>query len=186
MGFWGTRRILPETSRAEEHRQPRRDRDGQRTHGPRQRILTGRLLSRRTNPPCDRQSVGNRGAPESSCFVPLDGRHRMRPGFGSSGRRRREGGPASLADRSDRGHHGHGGRRSLADLAEVAHRHGLWLHVDGAYGAPFALTEQGKRILRGIERSDSVVLDPHKGYSRCLGSGAVLGKRRQQPAGHHH
>ena len=30
----------------------------------------------------------------------------------------------------------------LDDLADIAHRHGLWLHVDGAYGAPFALTEQ--------------------------------------------
>ena len=37
----------------------------------------------------------------------------------------------------------------LDDLADIAHRHGLWLHVDGAYGATFALTEQGKRILRG-------------------------------------
>ncbi len=62
----------------------------------------------------------------------------------------------------------------LADLADIAGRRELWLHVDGSYGAPFALTEQGKRILRGIERADSVVLDPHKGLFVPFGSGAVL------------
>jgi aromatic-L-amino-acid/L-tryptophan decarboxylase len=46
--------------------------------------------------------------------------------------------------------------------------------VDGAYGAPFALTGHGKQILKGIERSDSVVLDPHKGLFLPFGSGAVL------------
>jgi len=74
----------------------------------------------------------------------------------------------------------------LADLAEVAHRHGLWLHVDGAYGAPFALTEQGKRILRGIESSDSVVLDPHKGLFLPFGSGAVLVREGRNLLGAHH
>jgi glutamate/tyrosine decarboxylase-like PLP-dependent enzyme len=62
----------------------------------------------------------------------------------------------------------------LANIADIAHRHGLWLHVDGAYGAAFALTGHGKQILRGIERSDSMVLDPHKGLFLPFGSGIVL------------
>ena len=62
----------------------------------------------------------------------------------------------------------------LADIADIARRHDLWLHVDGAYGAAFALTEHGGRILRGIERSDSMVMDPHKGLFLPFGSGIVL------------
>ena len=62
----------------------------------------------------------------------------------------------------------------LADIADIARRHDLWLHVDGAYGAAFALTEHGGRILRGIERSDSMVMDPHKGLFLPFGSGIAL------------
>jgi glutamate/tyrosine decarboxylase-like PLP-dependent enzyme len=62
----------------------------------------------------------------------------------------------------------------LADIAAVARAHRLWLHVDGAYGAMFALCEEGKRILRGIEQSDSLTLDPHKGLFMPCGSGAIL------------
>jgi aromatic-L-amino-acid decarboxylase len=59
-------------------------------------------------------------------------------------------------------------------IADIACRHDLWLHVDGAYGAAFALTEHGGRILRGIERSDSMVMDPHKGMFLPFGSGIAL------------
>ena len=50
----------------------------------------------------------------------------------------------------------------LDALADVAEREGCWLHVDAAYGGFFLLTGHGKRVLRGIERSHSAVLDPHK------------------------
>lgn len=59
-------------------------------------------------------------------------------------------------------------------MAEVAQQHRLWLHVDGAYGAMFALCPSGGKMLRGIELSDSLVLDPHKGLFMPCGSGAVL------------
>jgi aromatic-L-amino-acid decarboxylase len=62
----------------------------------------------------------------------------------------------------------------LEACADLAQRHGLWMHTDGAYGASFALTESGKAVLRGIDRSDSLVLDPHKGLFTPLGLGAVL------------
>ncbi|MCZ6507225.1 MAG: aminotransferase class V-fold PLP-dependent enzyme [Acidobacteria bacterium] len=64
----------------------------------------------------------------------------------------------------------------LSELAEVAERHGLWYHVDGAYGGFFALTERGRRALAGIERADSIVLDPHKGLFLPYGTGALLVK----------
>lgn len=49
----------------------------------------------------------------------------------------------------------------LVGLADVAAAHGLWLHVDGAYGGPAALAEDRNGIV-GLERVDSFVLDPHK------------------------
>jgi aromatic-L-amino-acid/L-tryptophan decarboxylase len=62
----------------------------------------------------------------------------------------------------------------LDDIATVAQREGCWLHVDAAYGGFFLLTEHGRKALRGIERSDSAVLDPHKGLFLPYGSGIVV------------
>ncbi|HET7902056.1 MAG TPA: aminotransferase class I/II-fold pyridoxal phosphate-dependent enzyme [Candidatus Nanopelagicales bacterium] len=46
-------------------------------------------------------------------------------------------------------------------IAEIAREHGLWLHVDGAYGGPAALSPERHGIC-GLELADSFVLDPHK------------------------
>ena len=62
----------------------------------------------------------------------------------------------------------------LASMADIARHNQLWLHIDGAYGAMFALCEMGKAILHGIERADSVTMDPHKGLFMTMGTGAVL------------
>ncbi len=62
----------------------------------------------------------------------------------------------------------------LEEIAEISAREGLWMHVDGAYGGFFLLTEEGKQTMRGIERADSIVLDPHKGLFLPYGTGAVL------------
>jgi glutamate/tyrosine decarboxylase-like PLP-dependent enzyme len=62
----------------------------------------------------------------------------------------------------------------LADLAALAEREGLWFHVDGAYGAPARLTPSGRDLLTGIERADSLVLDPHKWLFQPYEVGAVL------------
>ena len=62
----------------------------------------------------------------------------------------------------------------LADIGAIARRHGLWYHVDAAYGGFFLLTKEGQKKLRGIEASDSVVIDPHKGLFLPYGLGAVL------------
>ena len=62
----------------------------------------------------------------------------------------------------------------LPEIADVAAREGLWLHVDAAYGGFFLLTGRGRRTLRGIERADSVTLDPHKGLFLPYGTGALV------------
>jgi aromatic-L-amino-acid decarboxylase len=62
----------------------------------------------------------------------------------------------------------------LGAVAELCAREGLWLHVDGAYGAAFQLTERGRARLRGIEHADSITLDPHKGLFLPFGTGCLL------------
>lgn len=64
----------------------------------------------------------------------------------------------------------------LLAIGDISERHGLWLHVDGAYGAFFALCDEGRNVLRGMDRADSIVMDPHKGLFLPYGSGAVLVK----------
>jgi aromatic-L-amino-acid/L-tryptophan decarboxylase len=67
----------------------------------------------------------------------------------------------------------------LPAIADVCDREGLWLHVDAAYGGFFALVDEVRPRLAGIERSDSVVLDPHKGLFLPYGTGAVLVRDRR-------
>jgi aromatic-L-amino-acid/L-tryptophan decarboxylase len=62
----------------------------------------------------------------------------------------------------------------LEALSQLARSEDLWLHVDGAYGAFFMLTDRGRQIMRGIEQSDSVTLDPHKALFIPYGTGSLL------------
>jgi aromatic-L-amino-acid decarboxylase len=62
----------------------------------------------------------------------------------------------------------------LPELANVCREHGLWFHVDAAYGGFAALTSRGRAALRGIERADSVTLDPHKWLYQPYECGCVL------------
>lgn len=62
----------------------------------------------------------------------------------------------------------------LDELAALAEAEGLWFHVDGAFGAPAAGTELVGRHFAGIERADSLAVDPHKWLSVPFAAGAVL------------
>jgi aromatic-L-amino-acid decarboxylase len=62
----------------------------------------------------------------------------------------------------------------LNDLADFCAEHDLWLHVDGAYGAAAVLCEEGRRLLAGLERVDSLSLDPHKWMFQPFETGCVL------------
>lgn len=62
----------------------------------------------------------------------------------------------------------------LDAIADVAQSHNLWFHVDGAYGGAFAFVPELRPLFRGIERCDSIVIDPHKGLFLPYGTGAVL------------
>jgi aromatic-L-amino-acid decarboxylase len=62
----------------------------------------------------------------------------------------------------------------LAEIADIAARRRLWMHVDAAYGGFAALTDRGREALRGIERAESVTLDPHKWLYQPIEVGALL------------
>jgi glutamate/tyrosine decarboxylase-like PLP-dependent enzyme len=63
---------------------------------------------------------------------------------------------------------------SLNEIADVAKEFGLWFHVDGAYGALAASDETKRPLFRGLERADSVSLDPHKWLYVPLDCGCLL------------
>lgn len=62
----------------------------------------------------------------------------------------------------------------LSALADLCAREGLWLHVDGAYGAAAVLHPRGAAALEGIGRADSITLDPHKWLFQPFEIGCLL------------
>ena len=68
----------------------------------------------------------------------------------------------------------------IDEVADVCEREGLWLHVDGAYGGFFRLTERGRKLFAGIQRADSITLDPHKCMFLPYGTGALIARDGQE------
>jgi glutamate/tyrosine decarboxylase-like PLP-dependent enzyme len=62
----------------------------------------------------------------------------------------------------------------IDEIADICAEHGLWMHVDGAYGGVAALTDELRPLFRGIERADSVALDPHKWLYTPHSGGAIV------------
>ena len=62
----------------------------------------------------------------------------------------------------------------LEGIAGIAAEFELWFHVDGAYGAPGVLDERKKHLFAGLERADSVSLDPHKWLYVPVDAGCLL------------
>jgi aromatic-L-amino-acid/L-tryptophan decarboxylase len=62
----------------------------------------------------------------------------------------------------------------LDEIADLCHRDGLWLHVDGSYGALAARSRHVGSAMRAIDRADSMSLDPHKWLFAPTDVGCVL------------
>jgi glutamate/tyrosine decarboxylase-like PLP-dependent enzyme len=62
----------------------------------------------------------------------------------------------------------------LDEIAGVCREHGVWLHVDGAYGAPAVLSTEYAHLVPALARADSLALDPHKWLSVPVEAGLVL------------
>ncbi len=74
----------------------------------------------------------------------------------------------------------------LNGLADIAAEFGMWLHIDAAYGGFFLLTDRGQAIMGGVERSDSVTLDPHKGLFLPYGTGMLIVRDQESLRKAHH
>ena len=64
----------------------------------------------------------------------------------------------------------------LDSIADICEKEDLWMHVDGAYGGAAILAEKGAKVLRGIERADSLTVDPHKWFFQPYELGCLLVK----------
>jgi len=62
----------------------------------------------------------------------------------------------------------------LGPVADICAREQMWLHVDGAYGAAAVITKRGRAALAGLERADSITLDPHKWLFQPYELGCLL------------
>jgi glutamate/tyrosine decarboxylase-like PLP-dependent enzyme len=67
----------------------------------------------------------------------------------------------------------------IGDVADICSRYGVWLHVDGAYGAPAILSPAYATLLRDLSRADSVAIDPHKWLYVPVEAGLVLVRDRE-------
>ncbi len=67
----------------------------------------------------------------------------------------------------------------LPSLADLAAREGLWLHVDGAFGAIAALSPETRALVAGVERADSLAFDFHKWMHAPYEAGCVLVRDRE-------
>jgi aromatic-L-amino-acid/L-tryptophan decarboxylase len=74
----------------------------------------------------------------------------------------------------------------LNALADICDKYKMWFHIDAAYGGFFILVDHLKDKFKGIERADSLVVDPHKGMFLPYGVGAVLVRDKQAVLHSHH
>ncbi|MEA2558004.1 MAG: aromatic-L-amino-acid/L-tryptophan decarboxylase [Actinomycetota bacterium] len=67
----------------------------------------------------------------------------------------------------------------VVGLADLAEREGLWFHVDAAYGGAARLSPNTAGRVQGLERADSVTVDPHKWFYQGYDIGGLLVRRRE-------
>ena len=125
--------------------------------------------------------------PETLCVIESDDRFRLHgapvagqwPATASAGLR-----PLAVAGVA--GSTNTGSVDLVVELADVCEREGLWLHVDAAYGGAARLSPELRDRVPGLDRADSLTLDPHKWFFQALDIGGLLVKRRRDlPATFH-
>jgi len=62
----------------------------------------------------------------------------------------------------------------LPELAKICKSENLWFHIDGAYGGAAILAKNGKQLLKGIDKADSITVDPHKWFFQPYEMGCLL------------
>ena len=67
----------------------------------------------------------------------------------------------------------------LSDIAKICKKEDIWFHIDGAYGGFAILSEDGKQLLKGIGKADSLTIDPHKWFYQPYEIGCLLIKNHK-------
>ena len=62
----------------------------------------------------------------------------------------------------------------LDELAKICKKEKIWFHIDGAYGGAAILAKNGKQLLKGIDKADSITVDPHKWFFQPYEMGCLL------------
>lgn len=117
---------------------------------------------------------------ETLAIVPADERFRLRgAAVEEQIRADRAAGLEPLAISAVAGSTNTGSVDATGELADVAARHGLWLHVDAAYGGGALLSRRDAPRVPDLARADSVTIDPHKWFFQAYDIGALLVRRRE-------
>ena len=70
----------------------------------------------------------------------------------------------------------------LNPSADLAERHGMWFHVDAAWGGALIASDDRRDALDGMERAHSITIDAHKWFATTMGAGMFLTSRPDVPA----
>ena len=115
--------------------------------------------------------------PERVRVLPTDADFRLAPDtLASAVEADRAAGCTPVAVCADAGSASTGAVDPLGAIADYCTAEDIWLHVDAAYGGFAAVTEAGARLLRGIERADSIGIDAHKWFFQPYEAGCLLVK----------
>jgi glutamate/tyrosine decarboxylase-like PLP-dependent enzyme len=107
--------------------------------------------------------------------IPIDERYGMEPELLDEAiRRDRDAGVEPAIVIAQAGSVNTGACDPLDAIADVCEEHGVWLHVDGAFGAFFGLWEPARALVAGMERADSLAVDAHKWLNVPNGAGFAL------------
>ncbi len=118
--------------------------------------------------------------PETLAIVPADDRFRLRgPAVEAQVAADLAAGLRPLAISAVAGSTNTGSVDATGELADVAARHGLWLHVDAAYGGAALLSRRDAPRVADLARADSITIDPHKWFFQAYDIGGLLVRRRE-------
>ena len=113
--------------------------------------------------------------PDAVVTIPTDRRRRMDPvALDRAVWSARAAGQIPMAVVATAGTTDYGSIDPLGAVADVCAQHGVWMHVDAAYGGGLLVSRRRRDLLDGIERADSVTIDFHKTFFQPVSSSAVL------------
>ncbi len=115
--------------------------------------------------------------------IPVDAEFRMRPDLlAAAVRDDRAAGKQPFCVVASAGTINTGAIDDIAGIADFCAAENLWLHVDGAYGALFILSEKVRDRLLPCAKADSIALDPHKLLFAPLEAGCLIVRDREKLA----